>query len=67
MAREMDLGNYGYQFTRNWHRNRNLSSFRSHVYPAWIGVPTTYLEIGVFELEAKLLTNLVQARDALSA
>lgn len=49
MARQMDLSALGYQFTRNWHRNRNMQSFREFVHPEWAGKPLTYLEIGVFE------------------
>ena len=38
-----------FQFTKNWFLNRNLSTFRELVLPAWEGKPITYLELGVFE------------------
>jgi len=47
--REMDLTPNGYQFTRNWFRNRNLPTFRKFVHPEFAAKPVTYLEIGVFE------------------
>lgn len=50
MGRAMDVNRDGKLFTRNWFRNRNLSTFRDFVYPVWSGQPhTTYLELGVFE------------------
>ena len=49
MVRQMDLSNLGYKFTRNWHRQRNMATFRELVHPEWAGRQMTYLEIGVFE------------------
>lgn len=50
MAREMDIQNKRkFEFTRKWFLNRNLSTFREHIYPVWKDKPITYLEIGVFE------------------
>ncbi len=51
MARKMDpdRSDYDFKFTRNWFRNRNLSTFRDYIYPHWSGRNIVYLEIGVFE------------------
>lgn len=49
MTRKMDLDRTGLTFTRSWFLNRNLQTFREHVYPEWAGKPIVYLELGVFE------------------
>jgi len=54
MARQMDIDKsvHDFQWTRNWHRLRNLSTFRDFVYPQWHGKPITMLEIGCFEAQS---------------
>lgn len=66
MARAMDLSYLGYRFTRNWFRNRNLPSFREHVFPEWAGKPITYMEIGVFEGQSLcwMLEHVLTHRDS---
>lgn len=53
MARELDLidiPDHPFQWTRGWFRNRNLPTFRQHIYPVWRDKPgLVYLELGVFE------------------
>lgn len=50
--RQMGLNSvegHEFQFTMNWFLNRNLSTFRELIFPAWSGKPLLYLEIGIYE------------------
>jgi len=38
-----------FRFTRRWFLTRNYGTFVKFVVPKWAGIPTIYLELGVFE------------------
>lgn len=45
----LPLSKAGMVFSRTWFMRRNAPAFTQYVFPAWKGLPITYLELGVYE------------------